>query len=171
MKEQVYSKIVLDFLASTVEYCNFLEDSYGNYEEKEMLVEISKQLTKLYLNYLNLPEFSANTEDIELEEFVTEADYNFIFSRLEEKFGDNNFYLDLNDPLTLEYQEAVGASLAEYLADIYQAVKNYNTHYKIKSNEQILFLSNAACIEECKNYWGSKLISATRAIHLITNKK
>jgi hypothetical protein len=171
MKDKIYSKIVLDFLGAGVEYCNLLEEAYGKYEKIEFFIELSKSLSKLHLATLNLPDFRAEYEEIEIEEFVTEGDYNYIHGRLAEKFGEDNDYLDLIDPLMLEYQEPIGTSLAEFLSDIYQSIKNYNTHYKIKSNDEVLYLANVQCYEDYREYWGARLVSALRAIHLIIHKK
>lgn len=169
MKEKVYANHILKFLENCVSYCRLLEEPFAKFESKQLMVEISKQLASLYASCLSLPDFEAQ-EEIDLEEFVTENDYHYIHNRLVEKFDTDNDYLDLVDPLMLEYQEPIGTSLAEYLTDIYQVLKNYSTHYQMRSNDQVLLLANAQLQEEYRTYWGGRLVSALRAMNLIINR-
>ena len=75
-------------------------------------------------------------------------------------------YVDNFDDQMNELPEPSVFSISENLADIYQDLKNLLEIYKLGDEN----LSNDAlseCYENFKNYWGFKLVSSIKILHLI----
>ena len=76
----VYSKNTIEFVTVANEYCRFVE-TISNEPTREFLQKIQKLLPLLYLKTSVLPEFESE-EDMMLEKFVSEVDYNFLQQKM-----------------------------------------------------------------------------------------
>jgi hypothetical protein len=121
-------------------------------------------LSEIYRGIFNLPEIEARYES-DVEKFVTERDYNKIYVKLVahigalDKFAD---FQDMNHPGSLKVVEA---SLSEMLTDIYQELKDFVLLYETGTLENMND-AIADCFESYGQYWGVKLLSAARIIHV-----
>ncbi len=121
-------------------------------------------LPEIYSGVFRLPHIDARYES-EVEKFVTERDYNKIYGNLVayvgalDKFPD---FTDLSHPGTLKVTEA---SLSEMLTDIYQELKDFVLLYETGTLENMND-AIADCFDTFGQYWGVKLLGATRIIHV-----
>lgn len=164
IKEIVYSRDSIEFVTVAVQYCAFLEN-FENITQEELTDKLTKILPLLYLKASLIPETEEVTDE-ESEVTVTEADYNYITSKIYSIYGKDDTYLEvfLQD---MKYSDTpISASISEDLADIYQDLKNFITIYErgITDNmNDALYV----CTENFKAYWGQKLVNVLRALHSI----
>lgn len=164
IKEIVYSRDSIEFVTVAVQYCAYLE-TFEDATQVDFTDKLTKVLPLLYLKASLVPE----TDEIEEEEqevTVTEADYNYILSRIYDVYGKDDTYLEvfLQD---MKYSETpISASISEDLVDIYQDLKNFITIYERGITEN---MNDAlyTCMENFKSYWGQKLVNVLRALHSI----
>ncbi len=159
----VYSRDTIEFVTVAVQYCGYFE-SFEDVSEAELIDKLTKLLPLLYLKAALVPETDIINEEEEPEITVTEADYNYISSKLYDVFQNNDAYLEvfLQD---MKYSDTpIAASISEDLSDIYQDLKNFITVFERgvtdNMNDALYF-----CIENFKSYWGQKLVNVLRALH------
>ena len=98
------------------------------------------------------------------EEYVTEQDYEAVRMQVSRILGERDAYLDL-DLTSLDYvQEPQMKSISEDLADVYQAVRNFVTTYKLEI-ESSMYEALVQVREQFDLYWGQTLLSGLRALH------
>lgn len=163
LKEIVYSRDSIEFVTVAVQLCAYLESFDNSITESELTDKLTKILPLLYLKASLIPETDTVNED-DPEISVTEDDYNYIISKLNNIFGANDTYLEvfLQD---MKYSETpISANISEDLADIYQDLKNFVTIFERGITEN---MNDAlyVCTENFKMYWGQKLVNALRALH------
>ncbi len=121
-------------------------------------------LPEIYSGIFSLPQIDARYAS-DVEKFVTEREYNKVYSNLAayigalDKFPD---FSDLSHPGTLKVTEA---SLSEMLTDIYQELKDFVLLYETGTLENMND-AIADCFDTFGQYWGVKLLGATRIIHV-----
>lgn len=121
----------------------------------------------LYLKATLLPIDDENEDYLDTpEHFVTEDDYEFLRENIGRLMGENDAYLVVQSD-EMKYSDLpLGASIAEDMADIYQAVKDCIAAYRTE-NEDTMRVALTECREEFSSYWGSKLLNALAALHRI----
>lgn len=158
----VYSSGVIDFVATAVDFCSFLEnDSYPS--RLEFLEKILKILPVLYFRASLLPE-NELIGDEETESFVKEEDYSRVVALISNLMGEEDVYLDvfIED---MKYSDTpISSFVSEDIADIYQDVRNFITIYQYNLSDQ---MNNALfmCRENFRIYWGQKLVNVIRPLH------
>ena len=121
-------------------------------------------LPEIYSGVSYLPQIEARYSS-DVEKFVTEREYNRIFINVVtfigalDKFSD---FSDLSHPGTMK---VVNASLSEMLTDIYQELKDFVLLYETGTLENMND-AIADCFDTFGRYWGVKLLTATRIIHV-----
>lgn len=164
LNQLVYSKQVIEFVTLANEYCKFIETA-GTLETRDMLGKIQKILPLVYLKATMLPDFDS-TEEIVLEKFVSEVDYNYLQQRIMNMLGEYDDYQEIFDR-DMQFSEVpLTASISENLADIYQDLKDFALSYRT-GDEFVMQETLWECIENFRNYWGQKLVNALRAIHCL----
>ena len=160
-KQTVFDKNTVEFVTVAAEYCSFLEQVVD--EEPSRVTDVlSKLLPLIYLKGAMLSE--AEPEGLYLEEAVTEPDYDAIRGLLQEKFGENDDYLEVFVE-DMKYSDTpVRRCISEDLADIYQALKNFVHSYQSGLSE-VMEEATAVCAEGFRTYWGQTLTNTLRAIH------
>lgn len=157
-------RAVMEMLTVANEYCHFMEHT----EEKSLpdLLEFAHRiLPLLYLKGSLLPELEVAHPEAN-ERFITEENWQDIFTALREKFGEKDEYW-LIDPLYINETEPLKASISEHLTDIYQDMKDY-----ILLFQKNTFPARENAIAELKklfgSHWGYKIGNiSTRIHHLI----
>ena len=155
---------ITDFVTVVSEYCIFVENT-GRFSKKDFLNKVRKILPMLYLKGALLPKFESLFND-ENEKFVTEEDWDAIHTIVKRKLGFHDEYRDVFDPLTHEQLEQSTASISDNLADIYQDLKNFIRLYNV-GTEDIMNDALWECQMNFEEFWGQRLLSALKAIHLV----
>ena len=163
MDKYIYAKNSVEFVTVGVEFCAFLERVQELTQEEFASTSI-KLLPLLYLKATLLPIDDENEDYLDSpEHFVTEDDYEFLRENIGRLMGENDAYLVVQTD-EMKYSDLpLGASIAEDMADIYQAVKDCIAAYRTE-NEDTMRVALTECREEFSSYWGSKLLNALAAL-------
>ena len=83
---------------------------------------------------------------------------------LQQKFGENDDYLEVFVE-DMKYSDTpVRRCISEDLADIYQALKNFVHSYR-SGLDEVMEEAVAVCSEGFRTYWGQTLTNTLRAVH------
>lgn len=157
-----YSKEVLEFVAVSKEFCDFVETA-SQMTREDFVSRLQKFIPLLYLKGALLPEVVCSDEGL-TEDVVTEDDYNYLYGELHRLMGDCDDYLEVFDD-NMQYSESpVVHSIAEKVCDIYQDLKNFISSFRCgipEVIEEALWQLN----ESFELYWGKSCAGVLRAIH------
>ncbi len=161
--ELIYSRQVLDFFTVANEFCIFIDSPQGH-TQQTAFPYLQKVLPLLYLKGSLLPDIEPSYPDA-VERYVTEIQWETVFLNFKKLFGDKDRYFEIDPD---EYPPTEGSirtvSMAEYIADIYQDMKDF----------VLLFSKELQASQECalseivklfRNHWGCRLISLHSALH------
>ncbi len=163
-KSVVFDKNVVEFVTVAAEYCSFMEQAEQK-GRKEFVYVLPRLLSLLYLKALMLPDVEADYA-MNLEEWVTEQDYNALRAITASKLGSADDYLEVFVE-DMKYSDTpVLKTISEDLADIYQALKNFVHSYQSGLND-VMAESVAVCADAFKTYWGQTLVNTLRAVHSV----
>ena len=121
-------------------------------------------LPEIYASMSYLPQVDVRYSS-DVEKFVTEREYNSIFVNLVAYVGALDRFTDFIDLSHPGATKVTQASLSEMLTDIYQELKDFVLLYETGTLEN---MNDALveCFETFGKYWGVKLLSATRIVHV-----
>ena len=156
--------IVKDFLLVANEYCMLIENM-TEFSKKEFLEKIQKILSLTYLKASVLPA-PISDEDLYVEKFVQEDDWQFIQNALATKLGSHESFFDISTPETVEFGNNENISLSEAITDVYQDMKDIVTLFEIATPESLeggLF----DCKMNFERYWGPRLLAVLSVLHNI----
>ncbi|WP_321289919.1 DUF5063 domain-containing protein [uncultured Sunxiuqinia sp.] len=158
----VYSKNVIEFVTVANEYCGFVETA-GNQTTRSFLDKVQKILPLLYLKTSVLPKIESY-EEMGLEKFVSEVDYNFLQQKIMNLLGQYDDFQEVFDP-EMQFSDApLIASISECLADIFQDLKDFLMSYRT-GDELVMEEALWICQDNFRNFWGQRLVNCLRAIH------
>lgn len=163
-KNIVYSRNVVEFATVAREYCAFLEN-IKTHNRKTFITASQKLLPLLYYKSSLLPE-TEPIYDEENEKFVTEDFYFDIQNNLKQILGPNDDFLEVYDPRANEGEGLYTASIAEYLTDVWQDLKNFTMLYQA-GNAEVMNDALWECRTNYQEYWGIRLANAIRAMHIL----
>ena len=123
-----------------------------------------RMLPEIYSGVYRLPQIEARYS-AEVEKFVTEREYNRIFINLVSYVGSLDKFSDFSDLSHPGTMKVINASLSEMLTDIYQELKDFVSLYETGTLENMND-AIADCFDTFGQYWGVKLLTATRIIHV-----
>lgn len=167
LKQEVYSKNVVEFVTVANEFCGLIEKVH-HLPVAQNLQSLQKVLPLLYLKATLLPQTEKILDD-ELEKYVSELDYNVWQQRWLEALGEYDSYYEVFDPNIQFGEETVTASISESLLDIYQDLKDFLTAYSL-GDEAIMNDALYDCVYHFEDSWGQRLVNVLRAVHkLITD--
>lgn len=167
IKDVVYSRNVVEFVTVAKEFCAFLEGC-EKHTAKSFVGACNKVLPLLYYKATLLPE-TEPVYDENNEQFVTESDYSSVENKVEYLLGQHNQYVEVNDPRVDELTGLYTASIAEYMADIYQDLKNFVLRYQV-GNTYVMNDAIWECINNFKDFWGIRLANLIRAFHILAHQ-
>ena len=121
-------------------------------------------LPEIYAGVLRLPTIEARYSS-DIEKFVTENEYNRVFINLVSYIGALDKFADFSDLSHPGTVKVINASLSEMLTDIYQELKDFVLLYETGTLENMND-AIADCMDTFGQYWGIKLLTATRIIHV-----
>lgn len=163
----VFDKNVVEFVTVSAEYCSFMEQAEQK-ERNEFVYVLPRLLSLLYLKALMLPETETDYS-MNLEEWVTEQDYDTLRAVIAAKLGSADDYLEVFVEEMKYSDTPVLKTISEDLADIYQALKNFVHSYQSGLNE-VMAEAVAVCADGFKTYWGQTLVNTLRAVHSVNNQ-
>jgi len=123
-----------------------------------------RMLPEIYSGVSYLPQINARYSS-DIDKFVTENEYNRIFINLVAYIGALDKFADFSDLSHPGAVKVINASLSEMLTDIYQELKDFVMLYETGTLEN---MNDAIvdCLDTFGQYWGVKLLTATRIIHV-----
>jgi len=121
-------------------------------------------LPEIYSGVSYLPPIEARYSS-DIEKYVTEREYNNVFINLVTYIGAVDKFSDLSDLSHPGAVKVINASLSEMLTDIYQELKDFVMLYETGTLENMND-AIADCLDTFGQYWGVKLLTATRIIHV-----
>ena len=158
----IFERNTVEFVTVAAEYCAFIERSEGQ-ERAEFVDTLLKILPLLYIKASMLAECELMGED-ELENFVTEDDYEVIRINLQELLADYDDYLDVFVE-DMKYSDTpIRKSISEDLSDIYQVIKDFVCQFRSGLNET-MHDALSQCRQHFADYWGQTLVNTMRALH------
>lgn len=157
----LYSQPVLDFVTVSTEYCKYLEQLEGT-EPHDFCRVMLGLLPMLYLKaslIKDVPEAEGWNE-----KQLTEADYDFVRSKVAQVMGANDDFLDVFVADFKYSEQPVLCTISENLADIYQQLRELVETFR-NGYEDAMEVELSEVIEEFRMQWGQKLLNALRALH------
>lgn len=162
LKEIVYSKVVVEFATVARVYCQFIEEM-GSDKPQEFVATCQKMLPLLYFKTSLLPSTTA-VYDGDNEVFVSELDYAQVDSKISKLLGAHNDFLVVEACQNGSTEDYQNATISEYMADIYQDLKNFIGRYHL-GNEQIMNDAIWECYANYQEYWGLRLAILIKEFH------
>ncbi len=163
-KHYVYQQDVIEFVTVAAQTCLFLEHT-SELERGDFLTKTTRLLPLLYLKTTMLTA-PAPELDGYVERFVTEEDYNYVRSGVQNLLGTDDAYLEVFMDDMRYSDEPITAFISENLADIYQELKDMAANYQT-ANEEVMNDALLACLEAFREHWGQKLLNVLRALHAL----
>lgn len=164
-KKIIYSNGVIEFVTVCAETIRFLTSS-EEYTKKDLVDRALKLLPLVYLKVTLLPETDRVLEEEELEDFVSETEYEYLRESLATRLGESDRYLDVDEEDGGYGEEVRSADVSEDLADVYQDLQNFMMRFQM-GNEAVMNDALAELTDHFHTYWGMRLLSALRALHRI----
>lgn len=161
-EEQLYAEEVLGFVRTAADYCSALEQA-EKVNLSDLVDQLHRLLSKLYYTATCLPDLDSPFEDLG-QRFVTEEDYEFIRKKLLTKLGQYDAYEEVFDEGRVEYEDSIGESISEDLADIYQDIKDFILLFEIGTNE-VMHEALWECKQSFQTFWGQKVSNVLRPLH------
>ncbi len=163
----VYSKTVLEMLTVANEYCLFLEKA-EDYDRQDILLFLQRVCPLIYIKSSLLPVIGIDDEEA-AEHFVTEEEWEGVFSTLRLKFGEDDLYYFI-DPHERSNTDIIKASLAENFTDIYQDLKDFVLLYQ-KPRKASMEYAVFECKKLFETRYGFRLVRAHSVLHYLINKE
>ncbi len=164
MESNLKKQNIDDFLLVANEYCMLIE-SMTEFSKKEFLEKTQKMLSLIYLKASVLP-VPDDSEDLYVEKFVQEEDWQFIQNGLAGKLAAHESFFEVLTPETQESENKESVSLSEALADVYQDMKDIVTLNEI-ANEESMEGGLFDCKINFERYWGPRLLAVLPILHNI----
>ncbi len=155
------SKNVIEMVTVANEYCFFMDTIEG--KTKLSIIEfVHRVIPLMYVKGTLLPEIEPGYPEAN-ERFVTQEQWENIFTLLRKKFGsDDEFWII--DPQHINETEPLKASLSENMADIYQDMKDIIMLFQ---KNTVAARENA--IADCRTLfaerWGYKIGNILSQLH------
>ena len=159
----VYSSELIEFATVGVEYCALVEQA-STHSTADFIDKASKLLPLLYLKAALLPPYEYSEETDYVEEYIVEDAYEQVRNTIVALLGEYDSFLDARHADMRYSDTPVGASIGEYLADVYQQVGNLLGIVR-QSNDAAIPTAIGRCRSYFAEYWGNRLIAAAGALH------
>lgn len=153
---------VLEFVTVAVQFCAYLESTEQK-QRREFVDTMLRLLPLLYLKGTLLPGFEMDDE-VELQDYVTEDNYNIVRGNIAVLMGEHDDFLDvfMED---MKYSDTpILSTVSENLTDVYQDLKNFVLNYR-QDYEATQREALAQVKENFMYYWGQRCVNVMRALH------
>ncbi len=160
--EIVFSRNVVEFAAVAKEYCAFIEKT-TDFKRSQFVKVANSLLPLLYYKASMLPVTEPIYEEGN-QKYVTEEYYIALNERIKHYLGEHDAFPEVFDERIAETDEQFSASLAEYLSDVYQDLKDFTMIYQ---GGQVEEMNDALweCRLNFQEFWGLRLANSIRAVH------
>ena len=162
----VFSADVLEFINTSIDFCSMLEQEQEDL--RSFVWKLQKNLIVLYGKGLVLSAMQNNLEQDDLgndlEQYVTEEQYNGIRSNVASILGSYDDYLDVFVEDMKYSDQPILKTISEDVADIYQVLANFVSACQ-QGIDEIKYAALVHTIQEFCEYWGARALSAMRALH------
>ncbi|MDA3820912.1 MAG: DUF5063 domain-containing protein [Candidatus Delongbacteria bacterium] len=153
---------ILDFVRITKALVELIESASGM-DSKHFVLECQHKLPMLYVAATKLPNLENELQG-ELEYYVTPEHYTYIKSSLNEKLGDFDVTVHLEDNFLMNTEDYFHVELSELFADIYQDIGNFMSQYR-DGDEQIRNDAVWECKYNFDYYWGLRTLVLSEHLH------
>ncbi|MCH5177160.1 MAG: DUF5063 domain-containing protein [Prevotellaceae bacterium] len=157
-----YQRDVLEFATVAVQFCAYMEEA-EQHTRREFVDTLLKLLPLLYIKGMLLTPFDTN-DDVELQDAVSEENYDIVRSNVAFVMGNRDDYLDVFVEDMRYSDTPILMTVSENLADMYQDVKNFCVAFRSEV-EECMLEAVAQCRQNFEHYWGQKLVNVMRALH------
>lgn len=166
MKQTIENTKLFDVTATASRYCSIIQNA-AEYDKTEFVNSVLSVLPKIYLEFFDLSVEGVDEEDeLHLQEYIDEDYYENIRRHIEILLGADDTYLETFEE-DMKYSDTpISASVAEGLADIFQALFNFTEAVRESEGEQIKE-AFALCKENFETYWAQTLCNVMRALNSI----
>lgn len=155
----------LSFLALANEYCHAVEAA-ADTEPMDFVDSMLHLLPRLYITATDLPDSVYQSDEAYVPRSITEEYYDAARRGMETALGENDSYLEVFEE-DMKYSETpIAASVAEGLADIFQALYDLTEAAKDATNYNLELLLQAAK-EDFTSYWSAILCNVMRPLNAI----
>lgn len=166
-QDNIHSKNVIEVITIANELCIFLEE-IEKYEKQYICLYLQKILPLLYLKGALLPDIELSSDEAN-ERFVTQEQWEIIYNAVKIKLGKDDLFLFIDYATKLDDENEKG-SIAEFMADIYQDLKDFLLLFQ-KNTRSAQENAVYSCKELFEDNWGMKLINVHKAIHMLLYRK
>jgi len=160
----VYSPQIIEFVTIADQFCKHVE-RLSNYKTSEFLSIMQRLLPVIYVKAVVVPHTEPVFEEGN-ERFVKEEDWNAIDRAIAHKLGEFNSFEEPFDQTLHGAGEPAAGTISEYLADLYQDLKDFLLQYRT-GTEEVMNDAIWECTNRFETTWGKKALSTLRAIHQI----
>lgn len=145
----IYTNNVVEFVTVAVEFCTQTEICV-KMRTSDFLARMTRISALLYLKGSLLPEMISGIND-ELNNYVTEEEYNQIRQNVATVMGEYDSYLETQNS-DMQYSDTpIAASVSEDLADVYQILKDTILNFKT-ANPQVMNEALVNCKENIHSH-------------------
>ena len=160
--DSIAEKSVNDLVLTAGKYCYFIE-SADEFARENIIDFLLKILPVLYIKGNILP-FVESCDEEMIEHFVTEEEWQKVLISLKEKLTDADPFNIVS--IETDDKEIATVSISEFLADIYQDLKDFLLLFNKKTKT-----TQECALYECKrlfiSHWGIKIPVITAELHKI----
>lgn len=170
MDESALNRKMLNITAYASQYCEAVENA-REMEKEEFVVRMTELLPQIYGEFAGLsPEEVGVLDYGYYQTYVDEQWYDTIRRNVEMVLGPDDVFLETFEE-DMKYSDTpIAASIAESLADIFQALYNFIMVVK-ETDGQELTGAYVECRENFASYWSQTLCNVLRALnHLRFNQ-
>ena len=165
--EGIYSKHVVELLTVANEFCKFTEEG-ENYSDVDLLEFYQKVCPLLYLKGSLVKPLAVNDLGAN-EKFVTEEEWESVYTMLKDKFGKDDAFLEIQkDEIT--GTKLIEVHLSEKIADVYQDMKDFVLLYQKNTRDAKENAVNDIC-QYFVTHWGKRIIQIQATAHEILATK
>lgn len=164
-----YQPATIEFVTVAAELCRLLENTWQT-DTTALVRQLRVMLPLLYAKTQALQSDAGDGGDEYLEQFVFEDDYETVRTALKAALGQHDTFLDSFHPDMAFTPEPPAADISEYIADIYQEIKDMAGNFQT-GDEEVMKSAVEACRASFDEHWGRKLISALAALHAISDSE
>ena len=161
----VFSADIIEFVTLSTTYCAFVEHPEDE-KTSDLCTSLLKMLYDIYQKCIYLSDFDVEDSDDmdDIEEYITEEQYNYVRSQISALLGSEDDYLDTFVEEMKYSDKPILKTISEDLADVYQALGNFVYSYQTEI-ESVMFIALNKVLVSFSEYWGGRLLSAVRALH------
>ena len=160
----LYSEEVLEFVRLAKEYCTLLETNL-ELGQNVFIHFTLYSLPAIYSAMVKIPRVESVFEEGS-EKFVSEQEWSEVYRKIAGNMEGNNDFLDIPAENEFDRSELITRKVSEDMADIYQDLRDFLEVYRT-APEDVMNDALWECQNNFQNFWGSKALRISSALHKI----